>query len=192
MVNRIVKIMGTAYSTGNNNVSVTVKYNGQQVFSGTVPTTKVAVLPAGQPVGNADSSLGELGTFQTTTAVTGNIPVQVSVTGGKIFFAHFWMNYIGARYDPVPTDPSVPVNLDNESTYQWVLRTNTESHFGDPNINTVESDGLTNTKINGQPFNWRVNVSQDQLGDWFYPVNEGEIFEFDFFVDPEKIQLTNE
>ena len=60
--------------------------------------------------------------------------------------------------------------------------------FGDPNVNTVESDGLSNTMKNGVSWNWRTNIG-DLTGDWCYPVRSGDTFTFDFFVDPACVVL---
>jgi hypothetical protein len=184
MVTRTVKIMGSAYSTAGD-VSITVDYNGSRVFTGSVPTTVVDVLPIKQP--NPTSSWEQaLGLFETDTDITGTIPVIVTVTNGRLFFGHFWMNYNGPLVEKEQVDPNIPIDPDNPSTYRWVTVADTQSNFGDPNYNSVETDGLSNTTLNGQPWNWRVNVGT-LLGDWAYPLSSGDVFTFDFFVDPNKI-----
>lgn len=189
MVTRTAKIMGSAYATSGN-VSITVDYNGTRVFTGDVPTISEPVIPEIQPVLTSTWEQ-ELGIFETSTDTTGTIPVKITVSGGRLFFGHFWMNYIGPRYEMEQTDPNVPIDPDNPDTFKMVKVADTESNFGDPNFNTVETDGLTNTKLDGQPWNWRVNVG-DQLGDWSYPVSSGSEFEFDFYIDPNKIVLDTE
>lgn len=187
MVARTVKIMGSAYSTGTP-VSITVDYNGTRVFTGNVPTTTVDVIPLAQPDSNPKWE-NELGVFETDTDTTGVIPVVVTVTGGKLFFGHFWMNYIGATSIKVQVDLNIPIDPNNPSTFRWES-VPTDQHFGDPNTNNVDTDGVTNTRLNGESWIWRANVG-NQLGDWAYPVSSGETFAFDFFVDPNKIVLTN-
>jgi len=186
MVTRTVKIMGSAFSTAGD-VSITVDYNGSRVFTGTVPTTIVDVLPVAQPdlVPNWEQGLGF---FETDTNTTGTIPVIVTVTNGRLFFGHFWMNYIGPLTVREQVDPMIPIDPNDPSTYKWVTAADTQSNFGDPNTNSVETDGLTNTMLNGQPWNWRVNVGS-LLGDWAYPLSSGDVFSFNFFVDPNKIVL---
>lgn len=187
MVARTVKIMGSAYATSGN-VSITVDYNGTRVFTGEVPTTTVPVLPTNQP-DTEPRWEQELGIFETDTDTTGTIPVKITVSGGRLFFGHFWMNYLGSRSRREQTDPNVPIDPNNPATFRWVIIADTQSYFDDPNTNSVESDGLTNTRLNGQLWNWRVNVGT-LLGDWAYTLSSGDVFEFDFYVDPNKIVLT--
>ena len=180
--------MGSAYATSGN-VSITVDYNGSRVFTGDVPTFKEEVLPLAQP--NLQPGWQQdLGIFETSTDVTGNIPVKITVTGGTLFFGHFWMNYMGSKFEMEQVYPEIPINLNNRSTYRFVKVTDTEFNYGGPNNNSVETDGLTNSRLNGNTWNWRVNVG-DQLGDWAYTLSSGDVFEFDFYVDPNKIVLTD-
>jgi hypothetical protein len=139
--------------------------------------------------------LDELVRFETTTDTTGQIPVSITVTGGTLVFRNFLMNYTGSIRTRQATDPNTPIDPDNPSTYIWTygIRTLFEytglTHdlcWADPNINTVKSDGVSNLTKNGQPWEWRVNVG-DNLGDWTYPIHDGETVTFDFFVDPENI-----
>lgn len=188
MVARTVKIMGSAYSTGTP-VSVTIDYNGTRVFTGNVPTITTDVIPLTQPDSAPDWE-NELGVFETDTDTTGAIPVVVTVMSGRLFFGHFWMNYIGPRQERVQTNPDIPIDPSDPTTFRWEVVADTESNYGDPNTNSVDTDGLTNTRLNDESWIWRVNVG-DQLGDWSYPVSSGEVFKFDFFVDPAKIVLTN-
>jgi hypothetical protein len=186
MTTRTVKIMGSAYSSSGN-VSITVDYNGSRVFTGDVPTTVVEVLPPQQPAPSPTWEQ-ELGLFETDTETTGNIPVTVTVTNGILFFGHFWINYIGPKFAQEQVDPIIPIDPADPSTYKWVVIADTASNYGDPNTNSVESDGLTNTTLNDQPWNIRVNVGV-QLGDWAYPIDAGDTFKFDFYVDPDKIVI---
>ena len=185
MVQRIVKMMGSAYSTGGN-VQVQATYNGSEFVNGSVPTTVVAVIPeAGTlPVPAKD----ELVLFETTTETTGQMPVTISVTGGTLFFSHFWMNYSGLARQRQATDPNVPINPDDPSTFIWVVTVYPDSYYGDPNTITEASDGISNLTKNGQPWTWRVFVGS-LTGDWTYPIANGETVTFDFFVDPAKVVL---
>jgi len=185
MVQRIVKMIGTAYSTGGN-VQVRSTYNGSEFINGSVPTTVVDVIPqAGAlPV----PALGELVLFETTTETTGQMPVTISVTGGTLFFSHFWMNYSGFVTEREATDPNVPINPDDPSTFILVTTVYPDSYYGDPNTNTESSDGISNLTKNSQPWTWRVNVG-NRLGDWTYPIADGETVTFNFFVDPAHVVL---
>jgi hypothetical protein len=186
MVQRIVKMIGSAYSTSGD-VHVQATYNGVEISNGPVTTTVTDEIPAaGQlPV----PALNELVLFETTTDITGQIPVSITVTGGTLFFTQFQMNYAGYGQEKQATDPAVSIDPDDSSTYTWVVTVQPDSYYSDPNINTVESDGVSNLTKNGLPWEWRVSVG-DLLGDWTYPVRDGETVSFDFFVDPAKVILS--
>jgi hypothetical protein len=176
--------MGQAYTTGSD-VTVQVSYNGAEVINTSVTASTVTAIPMAPPY---LSPAAELGIFETTTDITGQIPVTISVTGGTLFFAHFWMNYSGYGTEQQATDPNVPIDPANPATFRWVVTVQPDSYYGDPNTNTVESDGILNLTKNGSPWLWRYAVG-DQLGDWKYPVAADETMAFDFFVDPDKVIL---
>jgi hypothetical protein len=185
MVQRIVKLMGRAYATGGA-VTAQVSYNGAEVINTSVTTSTVTAIPTAPEL--TDTAV-ELAIFETTTDTTGQIPVTITVTGGTMFFAHLWMNYSGYTTDEMQaTDPNVPIDPADSNTYTWAVTVQPDSYYGDPNVNTVESDGVSNLTKNGSPWVWRENVGE-QLGDWMYPVASGETIAFDFFVDPAKVIL---
>lgn len=184
MVQRIVKLIGSAYSTSGD-VHVQATYNGVEVLNGPVTTTVVNEIPqAGAlPV----PALDELALFETTTDTTGQIPVSITVTGGTLFFTQFRMNYTG--YIIEKGSANFVNGEASATTIVLVTTVEPDSYYSDPNINTVESDGVSNLTKNGESWIWRVNVG-DRLGDWVYPVLDGETIAFDFFVDPAKVILT--
>jgi hypothetical protein len=183
MVQRIVKLIGSAYSTSGD-VHVQATYNGVEISNGPVTTTVAGMIPAaGQlPV----PALNELLLFETTTDTTGQIPVTITVTGGTLFFTQFWMNYTG--YVIEKGSANFANGEAGANTAVLVTTVEPDSYYSDPNINTAESDGISNLTKNGLPWEWRVNVG-DLLGDWTYPVHDGETLTFDFFVDPAKVVL---
>ena len=184
MVQRIVKFIGSAYSTSGD-VHVQATYNGVEVLNGPVTTTVVNVIPqAGAlPV----PALDELVLFETTTDTTGQIPVSITVTGGTLFFTQFRMNYTG--YIIEKGSANFANGEASATTIELVTTVEPDSYYSDPNTNTVESDGVSNLTKNGEPWEWRVNVG-DQTGDWTYLIANGETVTFDFFVDPAKVILT--
>lgn len=184
MVQRIVKLKGKAYTTGSA-VTVQVSYNGAEVINTSVTASTVTELPLVPPT---TEPAVELAVFETTTDITGQIPVTISVTGGTLFFAHFWMNYSGFGTEQQATDINVPIDPANPATFRWVVTEQPDSYYNDPNTNTVASDGILNLTKNGNPWNWRHDVG-NLLGDWKYPVYAGETIAFDFFVDPAKVVL---
>ena len=188
MVQRIVKMIGVAYSTGGD-VQVQATYNGSEFVNGPVTTILTDVIPKADPgVPGPTDTKTELALFETTTDTTGQMPVTISVSGGTLFFRHFWMNYTGCVRARQATDPNVPIDPNDPSTYTWVVTVYPDSYYGDPNTNTVESDGISNLTKNGQPWAWRVNAG-DLTGDWTYPIADGETVTFDFFVDPADVVL---
>ena len=187
MVQRIVKMVGGAYST-TGDVHVQATYNAAEIVNGPVATTVVDVIPrAGELPGPA---LDELVLFETTTETTGQMPVTISVTGGTLFFSHFWMNYSGYETQVQRSDPNVPIDLRDPNTFIWVVTVQPDSYYADPNTNTLESDGISNLNKNDQPWGWRTDVDTQQLGDWIYPIRNGDNVTFDFFVDPAKFVLS--
>lgn len=188
MVQRIVKLIGVAYSTGEN-VQVQATYNGAEIINAPVNTIVTDVIPLAAPgTPTPTDTQSELVIFETTTDTTGQIPVSISVTGGTLFFRHFWMNYTGYVQVKEATDPNIPIDPNDPSTYTLVTTVEPDSYYSDPNINTVESDGVSNLTKNGEPWTWRVNVGT-RTGDWVYPIADGETVTFDFFVDPAKVVL---
>lgn len=184
MVQRIARMIGGAYSTGGD-VHVQGTYNGVEFINGPVTTTIVDVLPRPMdemPYGNV------IAQFETDTDITGQIPVVLTITGGIFYFGHFWMNYSGYTEVREPTNPNVPVDPNDPSTYIWVVTVPPVDYYGDPNFNTVESDGISNLTKNGWTWNWRNDVGT-QLGDWAYPINSDDTVTFDFFVDPSHVVL---
>jgi hypothetical protein len=186
MSTRNVKINGIAYSNSGD-VSITVDYNGTRVFDGTVPTNIVDIVP---DITKPPKFTGQtLGMFTTDIGLHGSVPVVVTVHNGILFFNQFWMNYSHAlkRFNQV--DPDIPIDFNDSSTYTWTTITTAEaeSHYGDPNKNTIESDGLTNVILDGKEWNWRTNVSDQNIGNWSYPILSNSVLEFDFWVDPPTI-----
>lgn len=184
MVQRIVKMIGSAYSTSGD-VHVQATYNGVEILNGPVTTTVADVIPvAGQL---PDRALDELVQFETTTDATGQIPVSITVTGGTLFFTDFQMNYTG--YVIEKGSANFVNGEASATTIVLVTTVEPDSYYSSPNINTVESDGISNLTKNGLPWEWRVNVG-NRLGQWMYPVHDGETVTFDFFVDPARVILT--
>ena len=178
-------MIGSAYSTSGD-VQVQATYNGVEILNGPVDTTVTDSVPVAGQLPNP--ALDELVLFETTTDTTGQIPVSITVTGGTLFFTHFRMNYTGYTRVRQATNPDAPIDPDDTDTYNWVVTVQPDAYYSDPNKNTVESDGISNLTRDGEPWNWRVNVG-NLLGDWTYPIADGETVTFDFFVDPEKVVL---
>jgi len=179
MVARTAKFMGSAYTTTGSTISIEVEYNNAVVFSGTIPATTQNPLPTSQP-NTTNIWDQELFTFETDTDLTGQVPSKITVNNGILFFGNFMMNYSGNFItEPDPNDP----------TKKTIVPVAPVDFYADPNIATVESDGVSNCEKNGIAWDWRVNVAENQTGSWAYPVSNGETFTFDFYVDPALVVL---
>ena len=158
MVQRIVKLMGVAYSTGGD-VQVQATYNGVEITNAPVTTIVTDVIPSADPgTPTPAATATELMIFETTTETTGQIPVSITATGGTLFFRHFWMNYTGYTQVREATDPNVPIDPTNPSTFVWVITVYPDSYYADLTTNTLETDGISHLTKNGQPWIWRVNL----------------------------------
>ena len=193
MVQRIVKLKGHARALAGSNVNVQMSYNGAEILNTNVATEVVESDLVTVPQSPEVIALAQ---FETTTDITGQIPVTITVTGGTLFFRGFWMNYSGPGYERQATDPAVAIDPADASTFTWVVAVQPDSYYGDPNTNTVESDGITNMTKNGNPWNPRndvsaaVKVTAERMGDWAYTILDGDTVTFDFFVDPAKVELS--
>lgn len=147
---RTYQFLGTAMSTADP-VHVTFSFNGVEVFNGTVPTTIVNELPL-----VCEEPLPVLFTFPASTDIFGTIPIEVSVENGCVFFGQFNANYV--RRTIVSENP-------------LVLGDGWDVDFGPINKQTVESDGFTNTKLNGEVWNLRnLDKWPDRTGIWTYRI----------------------
>lgn len=106
MATRTFQLFGKAYST-TGQVSLTVTWNGSQVFSGTVTTINSA--PPGVSL-----DLEQLATWDGTTDLTGNVPLTIAVTGGSLYFGLIKGNYCG--WEPTPDAFFDDLNNNTESS----------------------------------------------------------------------------
>lgn len=173
MATRTFKFLGKAYAPAGQ-VNLAVKFNGAEVYNGAVTTA------AGSAPGRNTTDLDVLFSWDGSTDTTGQIPVEITVSGGTLFFGAIWGNYSGCEKTIVgtdPNDPSVPV---------FNVTVQPSVYFGDLNKNNAASDGKTNVKIDGVAVNDRneTTVAEMGLGDWQYAISSGSVFTCDYFVDP--------
>lgn len=166
MATRTIKFKGKAYSLSGD-VTVTVNFNGTQVYSGTVTTVTGEV-----PSKPAESD--DLFTFETTTEVTGNIPLTIAVSGGTLVFDSLFGNYSGAEIDY--TDPENPVVITAPVNF-WT----------DMNSNTVDSDGKDNVEIDGIAQIRNPLTDEDASGEWFYTIPSGSTLTCDYVISADLI-----
>lgn len=167
---RVFKFYGKAVSN-NGPVSVTAKFNGVEIYSGTVPTVSSV------PMGLIHQSAEVLVVYTGTTEILGEIPFELSVSNGTVFFGLVKANYSGIEFDVDYTDPETPV---------VVVDIAPENFWDDVNRNSSESDGKTNVTINGVDRTVR-SLGQGTPGDWWYSIPSGGTLTCNIVVDPEII-----
>jgi hypothetical protein len=170
MINRTFKFYSQAFSESGP-VSVVAKFNGQQVYSGPIPT-------ANDVAPSAPTDLNILA-FECTGPIDiqGQVPFELTVAGGTVFFGRIEANYSGVNFEVDTTDP------DNLIV---VVNTAPENFWQDVNQNTIETDGKTNVMIDGVE-QIRQVIDPEQTGDWWYQISDSQTLTCDIFVDPNKI-----
>ena len=159
MINRTFKFYAQAFSKSGP-VSVVAKFNEQQVYSGTIPTVNDF----------APSAPTELDTvaFEYTGPIDiqGQIPFELTVSGGTVFFGFIEANYSGVNFKVDKTNPdnhAIVVNAAPENVWKVVNR------------NTIESDGKINVMIDGVE-QIRQIIDPEQIGDWWYQIPDTQTF----------------
>jgi hypothetical protein len=112
MAIRTIEIYGMGFGT--TPAEVTVTANGNQVFSGTVPTVNQPLPALPNPDLIADQVI--LFTFETDTNFTGLLPMTCQVTNGTIIFGAAKANYV-AIPNPVFTQMQYDTLLNPASTW---------------------------------------------------------------------------
>lgn len=162
MANRTVQITG--YGHGASPASVTATVNGQQVFSGEVPTVETP------DPGYPSTSATVLFTFEIPVEFSGSLPMTVAVENSSVTFWHIYANYsnIANTAGNVVTFAS-----SGSSGYSNILREWPNANPADPRSN-VYIDGVS------------VTVSAEERGNlngtWNYPVNSGSTISYDIAV----------
>lgn len=170
MTDRIFKFYAQAFADTTAAV-ITVKFNGSEIFSGPVPTVNSPALD--HPTDTNNVLFEHVGSID----LVGNIPFELSVATGTVFFGIVTANYSGSEVDTDNTDPANPVKT---------VIVSPENFYSDVNQNSFESDGKINAKIHGVD-QVRNVIDPEQLGDWWYKILENETFTCNIFVDPDMI-----
>jgi len=168
MTARTFRFYGKAFSkTGS--VNVTATFNKIQIHSGTIVT--VDSFPPVQ----ITEELDLLFEYTGTTDLSGNIPLELLVTNGTLFFGSVEANYSGKEVNVDRTNPDAPI---------VTVITPPENFWRDVNRNSIETDGKTNVKINGVDQDREV-INPEEIGDWHYCISSGGVLTCDIFVDPD-------
>jgi hypothetical protein len=170
MIDRTFKFYTQAFSELGT-VSVVAKFNGQQVYSGIIPTVNDFA-----PFAPTEF---DILAFEWTGPIDiqGQVPFELTVTGGTVFFGRVEANYSGVDFTVNKTDPNNRVIIINIAP---------ENFWQDVNRNTIETDGKTNVQIDGVE-QFRELLDPLQLGDWWYKIFDTQTLTCDIFVDPDLI-----
>jgi hypothetical protein len=168
--NRIFRFYGQAFSA-----AITVKFNNVEIFSGPVPSNN-------SPMSNNSSTdtIELLFEYVGTTDLSGNIPFELHVTNGTVFFGAVEANYTGFA---ATRDRTAESSWPSE----FVVIEPPENCWADVNQNSIETDGKTNVQIDGVEQIRQVIDPDQATGDWWYRISENETFTCDIFVDPDCI-----
>jgi len=162
MANRTIQLYGKVYGDPANPGTMTMNFNGQSLFSGTVTT---AAGPVNQAIGWADMTV--LATATIDTSISGSTPLQITVSNGDMIFHTFHGNYFG---DVVSGNVVVTPSVDNVQDLTGP--------------STMASGGYDNVTIGGVA-NPRVPTNESEaLGKWNYLVPDGLTFACDVQVQP--------
>lgn len=178
MATRTIKLMGKAYSTSGD-VSLVVNFNNAEVFNGTVTTENTSAPLKG------DTGV-ELASWTVDTAITGSIPLSITVSGGDFQFNDLIGNYTGFVIQETTPGTSDVVNG------EYVFTENLETYFSALNNNTELSDGKDNvsfSEVDGAPQQRQV-VDTAEVGDWVYTIKDGVTFSCNFVIDASLNVLT--
>lgn len=169
MATRIFRFYGRAYSL-TDSVSVTATFNGEQVHLGPVPTVN-QVSPNQKSLADPGPLMFE---YIGSTELSGNIPLELLVTGGELFFGTIHANYSGYEDNIDRTDPDAPI---------VTIITPPENFWGEINQKSLGYDGKINVKINGVD-QFQTPSGPEEIGNWYYCIQENKRFTCDIFVDP--------
>ena len=162
MADRTIKIYGKVWGNSADPATVSIKWNGQQVYNGTVPTS--------DDVPNASITFSDMivmATWTIDTSVTGSQPLEISVQNGSLVFHTLHGNYMSNRLNE---DGSVLPPVDNYNDLSGP--------------STVESDGHNNVKINGVLQVRNPDSESEIFGKWNWLVPNAGTLTCDVVVIP--------
>ena len=162
---RTFKLEGIAYSTGGD-VSITVNFNSNEVYSGTVTTNVVEAIPE-NTVGTDDALIQPLCQWDEEYNVNGLIPLTITASGGTVFWTGIRGNYLNE-------DRGTVIEPDASSEYWADLNENSYAN----------GDGTYNLTINGEHIDNKFTGDEaDWLdGDGHYKIENAQTLSCDFLV----------
>jgi hypothetical protein len=164
MADRTIKTYGKVWGNSSSPATVSITWNGQQVYNGTVPTSDD---PPSSQIDFADMIV--LGTWTIDTSITGSQPLAISVQNGSFLFQTLHGNYGGNIVEGSPGIIVTP-SVDNYTDLSGP--------------STAESDGHNNVKIN-EVLQVRDPASESEaLGKWNWLVPTDGTLTCDVVVVP--------
>lgn len=147
MANRTYKFYGNAFKYGTEDVQVTINFNGQQVYSGPVPSSAAEPTPTPE--------YQPLCSWTADSAIIGQIPVSVTVQNGIVACNSIWTNMMG----PWDIMANAPATLDSFAPCGYV-------NVSDDTKNDVKIDNVAQQRTG-------VSAEIDNIGNWTYMVPSG-------------------
>jgi hypothetical protein len=170
MAARTFKFYGKAFSQSGL-VNVTAMFNEVQIYSGSVTTVN------SYPPERVQDELVVLFEYIGTTEIVGNIPFELTVTNGVVFFGDISANYSGIIFEKDNSNPESPIIK---------IITPPEDIWRDVNQNSIETDGKNNVTVNNIEMIREV-IDTNDIGDWYYKIPENGTLTCNIFVDPSLI-----
>lgn len=204
------RLIGKVWGDPENPPIVTVYFNGEHAFEGTVPTTPGTGPDNGVNMNLSWSDMDILCNWTTDSSIRGNIPTSISISGGDMIFRCIEMTHSRpvphqVILDAVPWPKHHPATVadyvldftsltdeDFIEKYQWDKNTSdghvdiaaadlSEKYFVVPNLVNPTSDGKLNVRLNGQEIK-REDRAPGLLGEWHFRIPNQSILEFDYVV----------
>lgn len=195
MAIRTLKLRGMVWGNPDNPATLTVSWNGTQVFNGTVDTSE------GMPDRfYPQPSMPWVCTWTADTSQSGTIPLVLTINGGDMVWATIYGNYYTTEVDAegytswynalqTDIDTLTPEQFDAKNGFtvtaaeEAMVMNNPANVYNDVSgIGTVQSDGHDNVVINGVP--GTRTVWEDELGPWNWLIPNGGTLTCDVRVLP--------
>ena len=174
MANRTYKVMGKCYAASES-INLAVSFNGNMVYNGPV-TADVSPLPNKIE----HDALVELCTFTASTDIHGNVPVEITSTGGICIFSQFMANYRGCKVSWA-ADQTREILISPEDFFLGTAKAPpAEDCKHDVKIDAIDVTATLNVDD--------TENSTNTTG-WHYQIPSGSTLTCSYYIDPDQIEL---